>query len=787
MDADERGRTLPFHWSDLVALLVLAAAVLLFFEPVVSGRGWLPHGGGDSVSFIYPNYRFAAASLRDGQIPLWNPFQYAGAPFIADNQSGVFYPINLLLFLLVPDFSYDAIQWLVIGHFFLAGLATYLCLRLLIVPPSTTRNKRPPTAHRLPITAHRLHSASALLGSLAFMFSDLFITHIGNLNLIAVTAWLPLAFLGLHRGIMATERRRGLVWTIGGGVALGVSTLAGHAQMTLLLATFLGVYALYEAVVQRRVRPLLHLALLAAVAIGLSAITLFPAAEALRHTLRAEFDYERSTSYALPLQALTGLVAPDFFGRGAANFWGNWLRVEAGYAGVLPWFLAAVALFLRRNRQTIFFALAGLFFLLMALGPQTPLYPLLLRWLPIVPFQAPARFVLLLDFCLAVLAAVGLDALLRTLPASSRQIRAWMGLAAVLTLAVIATLLWQQNQLATIQPERQAQMLRAIAIFSGLAASSWLLITIWLWVRPRHKVPATFFAAIALALLFADLYGLGRYVEIDWNDPTPGFAEGSAALAFLKSDPGLHRLDIATGAWQPNLPQIERLYGVRGVYNPLQLANYNVYMGSVGFRGSTLYNLLGVKYVIGGKGEPPADTTIIVPVFDADPAVNVYLNTLALPRALVVFNAEIVASHDAAFEAIHQDSFDPLQTVILEDGRPLSQTPGQSSIEVLRYDLNQVAFRVTTDRPSYFLLTDTYHPQWRATVDGAAVPIEVANYAFRAIYLEPGTHEVEMRFVSPAWYAGVVLSLLTVVGLAAVLLKLTTDQTDATDLHRFPS
>lgn len=776
MDADQRGQTLPFRRSDLVAVLLLAAAALLFFEPVVSGRGWLPHGGGDSVSFLYPNYRFAAASLRDGQIPLWNPFQYAGAPFIADNQSGVFYPVNLLLFLLVPDFSYDAIQWLVILHFFLAGLAMYLCLRLLITPNG--HNKPPLTADGLPITDYRFHPMAALLGALAFMFSDLFITHIGNLNLIAVTSWLPLAFLGLHRGIMATERRRGLAWTIGGGVALGVSTLAGHAQMTLLLATFLGVYALYEAIVQRRVRPVLHLALLAAVAISLSAISLFPAAEALRHTLRAEFDYERSTSYALPLQALTGLFAPDFFGRGAANFWGDWLRVEAGYAGLLPWFLAAVALVLRRNRQTIFFALAGIFFLLMALGPQTPLYPLLLRWLPIVPFQAPARFVLLLDFCLAVLAAVGFDVLLRAIAASARQIRAWMVLTAVLTLSLIVALLWQQNQMVAFQPERQTQMLRAIAIFSGLAASSWLLITVWLWVRPRHKAPATLFAITALSLLFADLYGLGRYVEIDWNDPTPGFAEEAAALAFLKSDPGLHRLDIATGAWQPNLPQIEQLYGVRGVYNPLQLANYNVYMGSVGFRGSTLYNLLGVKYVVGGKGEPPADTTIIVPVFDADPAVNVYLNTLALPRALVVFHAEIVANHDAAFGGIHQDSFDPLQTIILEGGRPLTQDPGQASIEILRYDLNEVAFRVTTDRPSYFLLTDTYHPQWQATVDGVAVPIEIANYAFRAVYLEAGTHEVEMRFVSPAWYAGVVLSLLTIVGLAAVSWKLTTGETD---------
>jgi uncharacterized membrane protein YfhO len=127
-----------------------------------------------------------------------------------------------------------------------------------------------------------------------------------------------------------------------------------------------------------------------------------------------------------------------------------------------------------------------------------------------------------------------------------------------------------------------------------------------------------------------------------------------------------------------------------------------------------------------------------------------------------------VDSHDTAFEAIHQDSFDPAQTVILEGGQPLEQEAGQSAIELLRYDLNEVAFQVTTDRPTYFLLTDTYHPQWQATVDGRSVLIEVANYAFRAVYLEPGEHHVTMRFVSPACYWGVAISILTCLLLTVV-------------------
>ncbi|MEJ2752960.1 MAG: hypothetical protein P8169_09845, partial [Chloroflexota bacterium] len=173
------------------------------------------------------------------------------------------------------------------------------------------------------------------------------------------------------------------------------------------------------------------------------------------------------------------------------------------------------------------------------------------------------------------------------------------------------------------------------------------------------------------------------------------------------------------------------------------------------------YNLLGTKYIVAGKANPPGDTTIIVPVFDEDPAVTVYLNTLALPRAMVLFNAEVVDDHDAAFVAIHEESFDPQQLLILEEGAPLAQEAGQSAITVLRYDPNTAAFEVTTDRPAYFLLSDIHHPQWRATIDGQDVPILVADYALRAVAIDEGTQLIEMRFEPPAWKWGVGVSIAT--------------------------
>ena len=81
--------------------LLALATVAFFWQILLTPNTWMPAGGGDLAPFIYPNYRFAAGYLSQGIIPLWNPHLYSGIPFAADIQSGLFYPVNLLLFLLV--------------------------------------------------------------------------------------------------------------------------------------------------------------------------------------------------------------------------------------------------------------------------------------------------------------------------------------------------------------------------------------------------------------------------------------------------------------------------------------------------------------------------------------------------------------------------------------------------------------------------------------------------------------------------------------------------------------
>jgi hypothetical protein len=301
---------------DLLALGFLALLTILFFWPVFFAGYWLPQGGGDLVSFLWPQYSFAGEAIRSGSIPLWNPHLYSGAPFLADNQAGVLYPINLLAFLVFPDLSYQVMEGLTIFHIWLAGAAMYAALRLWppLNPPRETGG-----------TQGRVKSLAALLGAIVFMFNDVLVTHIGNLNLIAVAAWLPLILALYARGL--SERRAS--WIAGSGVVLAIALLAGHAQMTTITLVGMMAVAVWQIIVAPSGRGrVIGLALLTPlIAFGLTAAQLLPSLEMTRYSLRAGLSYEEATAYSFcPPRS------PRRFRRcysdAGSRFWGPWERVE---------------------------------------------------------------------------------------------------------------------------------------------------------------------------------------------------------------------------------------------------------------------------------------------------------------------------------------------------------------------------------------------------------------------------------------------------------------------------
>lgn len=716
-------------WRDVLAGGALWLLVFGFFWRTLSGGAYQPADGGDLVSFLFPTYRFAAAELSQGRLPLWNPTLYAGAPFIGDIQAGFLYPPNLLLFLANPNFAYTTLQALAVGHLYWAGLGMYVLLRTLCWPSAPV--SRP----------------AALFAAILFAFADPLLIHLGNLNLIAVLSWLPWVLAAFVCGLKG-ERWR---WAGIAGVLLAVGSYAGHAQSTLYIGLALVVLTIGWTATMfwetRRAHWQAAAMLLLTGLVGglLTAPLLLPALELTRHAVRSDFTYQDTVAYSLaPTQALAGLVTPSLFGRGPALHWSLWERVELPYLGVPALILGvagvALALPAQRRRLWMWLGLAA-FGLIVALGIYTVVHGWLTLLLPMFDqFRAPARALILWAVGMGVVAAVGFDAIAVQM-ARSRFLTGFLASGAVLLglSAIIGYTLLFVTQADTTAFLRASLASLALALALASWLGSWALIA----TRQHRRLSFGAFSGLMIALLFIELAAAGAYTDISENDPTQGF-QHDAVIAFLRSDPDHFRIDTRTdlaGVWQPDTAALAGLQDVGGVANPLALRSYVDFWEATGGRATRQYDLLNVKYVLVKEGTPlPEDK--FGKVFGPAQGIEVYANQDFLPRAWLAPAADLT-------------NLQP----------PDAVTPAQ----VLEYTSNRMQFAVDAPAAGWLIVSEFWYPGWTATVNGAATEIELVNGALRAVAVPAGQSTVTLAYWPASFTWGLVAAAVGLILLAVLI------------------
>jgi hypothetical protein len=403
---------------DVAALLLLCALSLALYRHLALTNLILP--GADAITYFYPYRAYAAESIRSGRIPLWNPYLFLGVPFLANPQTGVLYPGNLLLAWLLPTGLAGAprlVSWSLVTHVALAACGAYLYGRRVV----------------------RLSALPALLGASAFALGGYLSGQAEHVNQLNVSAWFPLLLL-------LWEARRSARWPalLGLGLVIGVGLLAGHTQSSYITLAGLGVYAVLSALLPQSydepadavhrnsvvslLDSLWQLGVSVLVGLGLSAVQILPTLELSRLSIRSGgLSYREAVAFSLsPLPRLLRYTFLPAWGHSLRDvFGGDFFTEYVAYVGIVHLLLALLAclvwarrvtrggrlsLYEEEDRRTLSLIALAALGVLLALGLYNPLYWVLFKVVPgFGLFRVPARWLLLYAFGAAMLAGIGLQ------------------------------------------------------------------------------------------------------------------------------------------------------------------------------------------------------------------------------------------------------------------------------------------------------------------------------------------------------------------------------------------
>ena len=407
------GRLSPARW--VVEFLIVGAGLalfvgLLYYRLLFTNRVL---ASGDILHYFYPYRDYAAAALREGRIPLWNPYIFLGAPFLANPQAAALYPLHWPLIWLPVT---KQIAWSAAIHTWLLGMGGYALMR----------------QWRQTIWAGAA-SAIALAGS--GFYGGL----LGHINQMNGAAWLPWAVLALDMDDGESDHLAWRLRLLQPGMLVRVAVfglltalmfLSGHTQTVYINLLGLGVWSVWpllwslwgsrglgglRAGWAACVPRLIVYAAGGALGLLISGAQLLPTLELSALGLRSGgLDYAEASSFSLkPLHMLWTLLPSYGLADLGVVFDTLGYTEYVAYLGLLGLALAVVGAWRGRGTARQFGLLMAGLGLFLALGRWNPVYYVLFRIVPGFDlFRAPARWMMLYTLGMATLAGLGVDVIL---------------------------------------------------------------------------------------------------------------------------------------------------------------------------------------------------------------------------------------------------------------------------------------------------------------------------------------------------------------------------------------
>jgi len=308
-----------------------------------------------------------------------------------------------------------------------------------------------------------------------------------------------------------------------------------------------------------------------------------------------------------------------------------------------------------------------------------------------------------------------------------------------------------------------------------------LLAAAAVWLAPRAKrirklsIPGSVILADAIVvLLFFELSADTRWLRFESNDI---FVDPTSEVSFLRSHAGSYRT-MTLGAYATSMDggsayQLQEITSLNSSAPPGFLSYFKEMTRTLpqkyrwgdfpslaipqdapdlDYYDWALVDLLGVKYVV-------------VPKTSVQ-----YLNAFATSHFSRV--------HDSRFTVVFENQDVLPRAFTIELGAPAGSDvdlPAEirtilTPATITRYRNMQVEIAGNADGRRLLVLTDNWHENWRASVNGQPAPVVRVNGTFRGIWVSPGSFVVEMSYAPKTLPPAIAISTLTSLCLIAIVL-----------------
>lgn len=694
---------MKWTWRDTLSVsiitLVVAAFFFRLFWPTQQIIITPDFGQSDAVS-AFSTKVYYSSQLSQYRIPLWTSLIGGGYPIFALGTMAAFFLPNLVFFSFLNTVTAYNVT-LVLSLCFM-GWGMYVWLRLM-----------------------KYQRVACLFGSITTVLSGYTIaqlTHITIVQSYSLFPWLAALTLSL-----ANKKSWFTVgWFI---ILLSQQIFIGFPQCVFITLLFLSAYWIWlmrESVDKGKKTFLFGIAVISGCIAA--AVQILPSVEYLKTLVTATgFSLNQAMFFSYPLKHLLTLIQPFALGNPVtgtyphfSNFEGSIFWENTAYIGIVPLIFLAVysivALWkkLRPGSILFFILVLSLAFLLMT-GRHSPLYLIYSFW-PFNIFRVPSRFIWLFEIALIVLCVHAFDRLIGYVRKTT--------LLLICIHIVSLFIIWSPYHLLVPAAEWIKSPPLANSIDRDYSTVSIGAERLYNSLNAREKN----FSYFLRNTLTPDKGLL-------WGIPHIGDYTGRS----------IRRSDVLTTLLNQSITT-------------------DASGATISANGRKLLALLSIKNVISTLPLTQQGLLLQKQVSDSGHTIDLYENPDALPNVYFAKQAIPVHTVEHAVEILTSDSSIPGDTVLVEFEATPAATLTRGAVEIKSSGEGHYTVEVTSPNENAILvLTQTYYPGWRATIDGHEVHIFPVNIKHIGILVPQGNHTIEFRympdsFIYGAWVSGISLS-----------------------------